>query len=90
MSATTIKVDTSVRDRLARVARARGTTMAAMLEDESRRLEVGQRWRAIEIAYDRLRREDPAAWHEYLGELERPSSGEPDTSAVKEWPEHNR
>jgi hypothetical protein len=89
MSYTTIKVDRSVRDRLACVARARGTTMGALLDAESRRLEAEQRWTEIEAAYERIQRDDPASWQDYLGELAEVTAGEPDTTAAAEWPEYN-
>ncbi|MHB8341165.1 MAG: hypothetical protein ACYDB7_08320 [Mycobacteriales bacterium] len=89
MSTTTIKVDSSVRDRLAAVARARGTTMGALLEAESRRLETEERWVAIEVAYERLQRKDPAGWRGYLAELGELTAGEPDSTAGEEWPEYN-
>jgi hypothetical protein len=89
MSTTTIKVDRSVRDRLAVVARARGTTMGALLDAESRRLEAEQRWAAIETSYQRLQREDPSGWQEYLAELGGLTVGEPDATAGEEWPEYN-
>ncbi|MHB8294010.1 MAG: hypothetical protein ACYDH5_05175 [Acidimicrobiales bacterium] len=90
MSMTTIKVDSAVRGRLASIARARGTTMGALLERESRRLETEQRWSEIEAAYDRMQRDDPAEWADYLGELAEVSAGEPDTAAAQEWPEYNQ
>ncbi|MPZ67234.1 MAG: hypothetical protein GEU83_17600 [Pseudonocardiaceae bacterium] len=90
MSTTTIKVDRAVRDRLACIARARGTTMGALLDVESRRLETAQRWAEIEAAYERIQRSDPAGWQEYLGELAEVTAGEPDTTAAEEWPEYNQ
>ncbi|MGH3888717.1 MAG: hypothetical protein ACRDSZ_19525 [Pseudonocardiaceae bacterium] len=69
MSTTTIKVDSSTRDRLAHLARARGTTMSALLSDVAERLETEQRWCDIEAAYQRMQREDPDGWAEYFGEL---------------------
>ena len=90
MSTTTIKVDSAVRDRLARVARARGITMGALLDVESRRLAAEQRWAEIEAAYERLQREDPAGWADYLGELAEVTTGEPDPAAALEWPEYNQ
>lgn len=87
---TTIKVDSAVRDRLACVARARGTTMGSLLDAESRRLEAEQRWSEIEAAYQRMQRDDPAEWADYLGELAEVTAGEPDTAAAQEWPEYNR
>jgi len=91
MSVTTIKVESAVRDRLAAVARARGTTMAALLDAESRRLQSEVQWAAIEESYTRLQREDPAGWQEYLAELREWETGtrEPDTAAAAEWPEYN-
>lgn len=89
MPYTTIKVDRTVRDRLACVARARGTTMGALLDAESRRLEAEQRWTEIEAAYDRIQRDDPAGWEDYLGELAEVTAGEPDAAAGAEWPEYN-
>jgi hypothetical protein len=86
---TTIKVDSTVRDRLACVARARGTTMGSLLDSESRRLEAEQRWSEIEAAYQRMQRDDPAEWADYLGELAEVTAGEPDTAAEQEWPEFN-
>lgn len=87
---TTIKVDSAVRDRLACVARARGTTMGSLLDAESRRLEAEQRWSEIEAAYQRMQRDDPAEWADYLGELAEVTAGEPDTAAAQEWPEYTR
>jgi len=87
---TTIKVERAVRDRLASVARARGTTMGALLDAESRRLEIEQRWTAIEVACEAMQRKDPAGWQDYLGELAELTAGEPDaTAAAEEWPEYN-
>ncbi|MGH4018230.1 MAG: hypothetical protein ACRDT0_03085 [Pseudonocardiaceae bacterium] len=89
MSTTTIKVDRTVRDRLSSIARARGTTMGALLDVESRRLEAEQRWAEIEAAYERIQWTDPDGWQDYLGELAEMSAGEPDATAAEEWPEYN-
>ncbi|MGQ0778358.1 MAG: hypothetical protein ACT4NY_28780 [Pseudonocardiales bacterium] len=69
MSITTIKVDSATRARLAHLARARGTTMGELLSEVAERLETEQRWCDIEAAYERMRREDPDGWANYLGEL---------------------
>lgn len=89
---TTIKVDRAVRDRLAAVAQARGTTMGALLEVESRRLESELRWAEIEAAYERIQREDPGGWVDYVEELGAWQSGttDQDRAAAAEWPELNR
>ncbi|MGH3696369.1 MAG: hypothetical protein ACRDRX_20645 [Pseudonocardiaceae bacterium] len=90
MHTTTIKVDRAVRDRLACIARARGVTMGALLDTESRRLEAEQRWTDIECAYERLQRDDPEGWRDYLGELAEVTADEPDATAAQEWPEYSR
>jgi predicted transcriptional regulator len=92
MSTTTIKVDSVTRDRLAYLARARGTTMSALLSDVAERLETEQRWCDIEAAYERMQREDPDRWVEYLGELAEceVNTATTDTAAAQEWPEYNQ
>jgi hypothetical protein len=92
MSVTTIKVDSTVRDRLASVARARGTTMGALLADLAQRVEDEQRWTEIEAAYHRLRTQDPEGWREYLAELAEwdIAGAEPDPAAAEEWPDYNQ
>ena len=90
MPLTTIKVHPTVRDRLAAVARAQGTTMGALLEATSRRLEAEQRWAEIEASCEQLRRDDPDGWHSYMEELSELSVSDADASAADEWPEYNR
>lgn len=91
MTVTTIKVESEVRDRLAAVARARGVTMAALLRDVSSELESRMHWDMIEAAYERLQREDPKGWLEYLAELRAWDSVSSDLGdAADEWPEYNR
>jgi antitoxin MazE7 len=88
MTLTTIKVDSAVRDRLARVARARGTTMGALLDAVAQRLETDQRWQEIGESIDRLQRDDPAGWQEYLAELAAWDATGTDVGiAAQEWPE---
>jgi predicted transcriptional regulator len=62
MSATTIKVDSALRDRLATLARERGTTMGALLAEATERLEREVFFARAREQLDRLRREDPSAW----------------------------
>jgi len=62
MSTTTIKVDTSVRDRLAILARERGTTMGALLSEAAETLERQAFFARAQEQLERLRREDPAGW----------------------------
>jgi hypothetical protein len=91
MSVTTIKVDSVLRDRLAHLARARGTTMGALLDDLARRAEIEQRWADIASAYRRAQA-DPDGWRDYLDELAEwdASGAERDAAAAEEWPEYNR
>ncbi len=92
MSTTTIKVNSATRDRLAHLARARGTTMSALLFDVAERMETEQRWSDIEVAYERIQREDPDGWTEYLGELAEWELGTAttDSAVAQEWPEYNQ
>ena len=90
MTATTIKVDTAVRDCLAAIARARGITTAALLRQVCSELEARQEWSIIEASYERLQRQDPQGWAGYLSDLEAwdsVTSGLGD--AADEWPEYN-
>lgn len=91
MPTTTLKVDTAIRDRLASVAKARGTTMVALLAEVADRLAVEQRWLDIHAAYERLRHDDPSGWTEYTAELDEWDAGTsgPDSAAAAEWPELN-
>lgn len=92
MSTTTIKVDHTVRDRLADVARARRLTIGALLSGVADQLEKDQHWAEIEAAYERIQRDDPAGWADYLAELSEWEAGTTpvDDSAAEEWPELNR
>lgn len=66
--------------------------MGALLSDVVERLETEHRWSDIEAAYQRMQREDPDGWAEYLGELAEweTSTAGPDTAAAQEWPEYNQ
>ncbi len=65
--------------------------MGALLSDVVKRLETEHRWSDIEAAYERMQREDPEGWAEYLGELAEweASTAGTDTAAAQEWPEYN-
>jgi hypothetical protein len=62
MSSTTIKVDTTVRDRLAVLARERGTTMGALLAEATDALERQAFFSRAREQLARLQREDPDSW----------------------------
>jgi hypothetical protein len=91
MSRTTLSVPTRVRDTFAAVAASRGTTMLALLEEIARRLEREEAMRQATESYERLAREDPKAFTEYLAERRHwddlAADGLPD--AREEFPEYN-
>jgi predicted DNA-binding protein len=62
MRTTTIKVDATVRDRLAVLARERGTTMGALLAEATEALERRAFFARAQEQLERLRDEDPEAW----------------------------
>jgi len=64
MSTTTIKVETTVRDRLAVLARDRGTTMGALLAEATERLEREAFFARAHEQLERLKQQDPDAWQE--------------------------
>ena len=75
MSTTTIKVDSAVRDRLAVLARERGTTMGALLAEATERLERESFFARARAQLDRLRQEDPDAWEANQAESRQWQSG---------------
>jgi antitoxin MazE7 len=93
MPMTTMKVDSEIRDRLAKVARARGVTIGSLLLTAAEQLEDDLDWDEIDAAYERLQREDPSGWQEYLNELAEWENADLDDltkNAADEWPEFNR
>jgi predicted transcriptional regulator len=62
MTATTIKVETTVRDRLAALARERGTTMGALLAEATSRMEREAFFVKARRQLEELQRGDPAGW----------------------------
>jgi predicted transcriptional regulator len=94
MSITTIKVDSEVRDRLSEVARKRGTTMGALLDELSRQAEEAAWWAEVYEGYERLRA-NKGEWADYLAELrswtDAPGGGvwSDHAAAREEWPEYN-
>lgn len=68
MSSTTIKVDTTIRDRLATLAHERGTTMGNLLADVVDHLERDAFFAQARTQLERLRDEDPDEWARYRDE----------------------
>ena len=91
MAKTTLSVPVSVRDTFAAVAASRNTTMLALLEDIAHRLEREEAMRQATASYERLMREDPKAFAEYLteGRAWDELSADGLRSAREEFPEHN-
>jgi hypothetical protein len=91
MSRTTLSVPVEVRDALAAVAASRGTTMLALLEETAVRLSREEAMRKASASYERLAREDPAAFADYLAEGREWDALANDglTDARSEFPEFN-
>jgi hypothetical protein len=89
MKATTIRVDISTRDRLARIADDEfdGASLGGALQ----RLIDEHEMQAAHAAYARLRN-DPAAWDEYRSEIADwdAVTGDGLGSAADEYPEYNQ
>ena len=65
--------------------------MTALLRDVCSELEARQEWAVIEASYERLKREDPQCWAEYVSDLETWDSVTSDLGdAAHEWPEYTR
>ncbi len=62
MTMTTIKVDVTVRDRLASLAHDRGTTMGRMLAEIAERLERESFFAQARAQLEELRAGDPQGW----------------------------
>lgn len=92
MSDTTIRVDTAVRDKLRALADEDHVTLGDLLVRLAEREQYQREmWRANEVM-DRMRREDSAAWQEYLSELkafETRTARDGLTAAASDWPEYN-
>jgi hypothetical protein len=92
MTATTLKVDTDVRDRLAAIARSQHVTLGELLDKVSRRLAYEQMMADAADVMRRMQREDPEAWNGYLAELrlwDDATSSDGLGNAAEEWPDYN-
>jgi predicted transcriptional regulator len=70
MTATTIKVDNALRDRLAALARERGITMGAILAEATEHLERETFFATARRQLDDLHRDDPDGWAAERAEAE--------------------
>jgi multidrug resistance efflux pump len=92
MSDTTIRVDSAVRDRLRALADEEHVTLGDLLARLADRERYQREMRRANDVMDRMRREDPVAWQEYLSELYSFEAGAADdglAAASAEWPEYN-
>jgi predicted transcriptional regulator len=64
---TTVKIDTKLRDRIARLAEQREVSMGAVIAAAIEREERAERFAAIDAAYTRLEA-DPDEWSSYRAE----------------------
>lgn len=69
VSETTIRVDSRVRDKLRALAEEDHVTLGDLLNQLAEREQYQREMRRANEVMDRMQREDPAAWQEYLDEL---------------------
>jgi hypothetical protein len=92
MSDTTIRLDSAVRDKLRALAEEDHVTLGDLLGRLAEREQYQREMRRANEAMDRMRREDPAAWQDYLSELHAFEAGTARgglTAAEADWPEYN-
>jgi hypothetical protein len=92
MSDTTIRLDSSVRDRLRALADEDDVTLGQLLTRLAEREEYQRDMRRANEVMDQMQSGDPAAWKEYLSELRAFEAGTTRdglTPAAAEWPEYN-
>ncbi|MGH3276085.1 MAG: hypothetical protein ACRDNZ_17385 [Streptosporangiaceae bacterium] len=92
MTDTTIRLDSAVRDKLRALANEDHLTLGDLLGRLAER-EVYQRdMRRANEVMDRMRRENPEGWQEYLSEFQvfsEGTAGDGLGAAAAEWPEYN-
>ena len=92
MSDTTIRLDSEVRDKLRALADEDHVTLGDLLGRLAEREHYQREMQRANQVMDRMRREDPVAWQEYLSELssfEAGTSGDGLPAAASDWPEYN-
>jgi hypothetical protein len=92
MSETTIRLDSTVRDKLRALADEDHVTLGDLLSRLADREQYQRDMRRANEVMDRMQREDPAAWQEYVSELhafEVGTARDGLTVAASDWPEHN-
>ena len=92
MSDTTIRLDSEVRDKLRALADEEHVTLGDLLGRLAERELYQREMRRANEVMDDMRREDPAAWQEYLSELhtfDEATAGDGLAAAEADWPEYN-
>lgn len=92
MSDTTIRLDSAVRDKLRALADEDHVTLGDLLGRLAEHEQYQREMRRANEVMDRMQREDPAAWHEYLSELHAFEAGTARdglSAATADWPEYN-
>jgi hypothetical protein len=92
MSETTIRLDSTVRDKLRALADEDHVTLGDLLSRLAEREQYQRDMRRANEVMDRMQREDSAAWHEYVSELHAFEAGTARdglTEAAADWPEYN-
>jgi hypothetical protein len=92
MSDTTIRLDSMVRDKLRALADEDHVTLGDLLSRMAEREHYQREMRRANEVMDTTRRQDPAAWQEYLSELgafEAGTTRDGLTAAASDWPEYN-
>jgi hypothetical protein len=92
MSDTTIRLDSAVRDKLRSLADEDHVTLGDLLARLAEREQYQREMRRANEVMERMQREDPQAWQDYLSELggfERGTARDGLSDATTEWPEYN-
>lgn len=92
MSDTTIRLDSTVRDKLRALADEDHVTLGDLLDLLAERERYQREMRRANEVMERMEREDPRAWQEYLSELrgfEAGTARDGLPEAATEWPEYS-
>jgi hypothetical protein len=92
MSDTTIRLDSAVRDRLRALADEEHITLGDLLGRLAEREQYQREMHRANDVMNRMQREDPPAWQEYLSELhtfDAGTAGDGLAAAAVDWPEYN-
>jgi hypothetical protein len=92
MSDTTIRLDSTVRDKLRALADEDHVTLGDLLARLAEREQYQREMRRANQVMERMEREDPQAWQDYLSELRGFEGGtmrDGLSDATAEWPQYN-